>query len=159
MQAQQLDNMSTDYDIFFYSECPVTGILKHLDNIDGVTIEHEGSISIAGLMQTTIREIDGHWRETMREEYGPLGICVTHLISGTHDKVEPVDDVMERIFRCAASILKASPDFDLAVMRNGESFYMRHAAGSLQVSPVYLDLLHERGITFVKPYKVSPLDY
>ena len=131
--------MSTDYFLFVNSDRFRDVDLPLLASNEGVALDGAGNLSIDGLVCTRWEAMDCRHREIMLNDYGAYGQVYNWFVMGTHDKDTSVNEVVERLARCAASLVSSRPLAPLALMRNAESFYVLNTPTSLMLSPVCFD--------------------
>lgn len=149
--------MSTDYFIFFQSDDSCDEVIQSLCEVEGVN--SSDGLTITGLICVTCEPLSPSHQECMLEDYGEYGLNVNWLIMGTYDKVTDPDELIERLYRCAALLVNEHPDKPLSLMRNGESFYVFNKEDQLILSPIYLKAIPVITSLFNKPFTVDEMAY
>lgn len=127
--------MSIDYQLFFETDEAAQSTLDLISSVNGV--ETGAGLRIAGLVGTSMDELDAYSRAIMLDDFGEYGLNVNWAIRGTQDETMDADNLLERLLTCAARIIHARPNHALSVMRDGESFYLFHDSSRTVISPVY----------------------
>jgi hypothetical protein len=61
----------------------------------------------------------------MRNDFGNYGLDLNWLVTGTHDDNADVFDLMDRLYRCAAAIVRDFPERPLSLMNTThQRFYV-----------------------------------
>lgn|GEM_PF-6088228 len=95
-------------------------------------------VQIEGLRDAVSLKLDSSRRDVMRDEYGEFGLDVNWCIYGTVDQDCDIEELIERLFYCAALLISDRPDSPLSLMRNGESFYLFNSPTDLIIPFGYL---------------------
>ena len=151
--------MSTDYFLFVNSNLFPDIDLPRLAENDGVELKENNQLSIDGLVCTQCEVMDLDHREIMLTDYGDLGQEYAWFLSGTYDKVTDINRLVERLVRCAATLVALRPLRPLALMRNAESFYVLNSPSELILSPICLDDDSILPQLFKKPYSIRHMSY
>ena len=128
--------MSTDYFLFVNSNQFPDIDLPLLAKNDGVQLTDDNQLSIDGLVCTRCETLDLHHREIVLTDYGEFGQEYTWFLTGTYDKESDINQLVERLVRCAATLVASRPQLPLALMRNAESFYVLNSPSALILSPI-----------------------
>jgi hypothetical protein len=126
-----------------------------MGTVDGVKVAGD-ALTIEGLILTECEELDSSHRQVMLTDYGEYGLDVNWRIRGRYDKSSDVVEVTERLFHCAAAIIRARPDSPLSLMREAESFYVFNTADRLILSP-YFKALPNLLPLFGKPFVIKEM--
>jgi hypothetical protein len=94
----------------------------------------------------------------MLNGYGAYGQVYNWFLTGKHDKDTSVNELVERLVRCAASLVAARPLAPLALMINAEFFYVLNTPTSLVLSPVCFDDAGAIPALFRRPFTTQHID-
>lgn len=144
--------MSDDYFLFVHShEFPHVD-LPLLASVDGVERVGEDQLAIEGLHDTRCKPMDMYTRELMSQDYGKYSQQYTWFLRGTYDNSACINQLMERLVRCAAALVAARPSLPLALMREAEAFYVFNSPARLILSPICFDDAGHLPSLFQKQY-------
>ena len=132
-------SMSTDYFLFVQShEFPEVD-LPLLAKIDGVELADADQLSIDGFSHTYCKTMDMYHRELMMHDYGKYSQRYTWYLRGTYDNKTCLNQLMQRLVQCAATLVAARPWLPLALMREAEFFYVFNSPSTLILSQACFD--------------------
>ena len=131
--------MSTDFFLFVHShEFPHVD-LPLLASVDGVQRVGDYQLAIEGLCDIRCKPMDMYHRELMSQDYGKYSQQYTWFLRGTYDHNACLNQLMERLIRCAAALVALRPALPLALMREAESFYVFNSPSKLILAPICFD--------------------
>ena len=150
--------MSTDYFLFVNSDRFADVDLPLLASNDGVALDDAGNLVVDGLVCTYWKAMDCQHRDIMLNDFGAYGQDYNWFVTGKYDKDTSVNELVERLVRCAASLVSSRPLAPLALMVNAESFYVLNTPASLILSPVCFDDAGVIPALFRRPFTRQHID-
>ncbi len=131
--------MSIDFFLFVYShEFPHVD-LALLASVAGVQRVGGDQLAIEGLFETRCKPMDMYTRELMSQDYGKYSQQYTWFLRGTYDPSACLNQLMERLIRCAAALVASRPALPLALMQEAETFHVFNSPSRLILSPSCFD--------------------